>query len=78
MADSPPSEPSSLLSGECYAIGPDCSHEEFLAVARVYARAVVDALSHHCVPFPRTGVDGAHRDMIQYGLLREEWSDKGR
>lgn len=26
-----------------YAIGPDCSREEFLAVAKVYARAVVDA-----------------------------------
>jgi len=33
----------SLLSADEYAIDQDCSREEFLAVAKVYARAVVDA-----------------------------------
>jgi SprT-like protein len=33
----------SLLSADRYAIETDCAREEFLAVAKVYARAVVDA-----------------------------------
>jgi len=33
------------LSADWYAITPPCSHEEFLATVRVYARAVVDAYS---------------------------------
>lgn len=32
----------SLLSGDGYAVDTDCTREEFLAVAKVYARAVAD------------------------------------
>ena len=32
-----------LCRGEGYSLEPDCTREEFLAVAKVYARAVVDA-----------------------------------
>lgn len=36
-----------LPRADSYAITPDCTREEFLAVVRVYARAVVDAFDLH-------------------------------
>lgn len=39
----PQSDRDALLTGEGYELEPDCSVEEFLAVAKVYARAVTDA-----------------------------------
>ena len=42
---SPPDETDrqKLLDGAGYTLEPDCTHTEFLAVAKVYARAVVEA-----------------------------------
>jgi predicted SprT family Zn-dependent metalloprotease len=57
------------VSPEQYRVSPACSHEEFLAVARVYARAVTDA-HDLSVPVSRLDWEVSTRAKRRAGAVR--------